>query len=199
MSCNPRGKLSRFVALVLFLAASLSIQAQNTNVCAIAGTVTDSTGAVLPDAQITVTNEGTHQVSTSTTTSRGSYSVENLSGGDYTVAVTKTGFQHLSVTGLHLDPGQRRGQDIQLSVGSVDARITVEAEAIGVQTESAESGGTISAKEVSNLMLNGRNFQQLATLVPGVSSVLGANSQINSGYLGQTDLIIGGASSEETT
>jgi hypothetical protein len=199
---NCQSHRNQFLALFLFLifvATGLSLHAQNTTVGAIAGTVTDPTGAVLPDAQITVTNEGTHQVSTSTTTSRGSYSVENLSGGDYTVAVTKAGFQHLSVTGLHLDPGQRRGQDIQLSVGSVDARITVEAESIGVQTESAESGGTISAKEVSNLMLNGRNFQQLATLVPGVSSVLGTNAQINSGYLGQTDLIIGGASSEETT
>jgi TonB-dependent Receptor Plug Domain len=68
-----------------------------------------------------------------------------------------------------------------------------------VQTESPESGGTISAKEVANLMLNGRNFQQLATLVPGVSSTNGANQQVNAGYLGQTSLIVGGASSEETT
>ena len=77
--------------------------------------------------------------------------------------------------------------------------MTVQADTLAVQTESAESGGTISAKEVSNLMLNGRNFQQLATLVPGVSSVNGTNQQVNAGYLGQTDLIIGGASSEETT
>src|SRR5205085_7144622 len=98
-----------------------------------------------------------------------------------------------------LDPGQRRGQDIRLGLGSVESKVTVEADTVAVQTESAESGGTISAKEVSNLMLNGRNFQQLATLVPGVSSVVGANSQVNAGYLGQTDLIIGGASSEETT
>ena len=72
---------------------------------------------------------------------------------------------------MHLDPGQRRGQDIRLTVGSATAIVTVQADTLAVQTESAESGGTISAKEVSNLMLNGRNFQQLATLVPGVSSV----------------------------
>jgi len=57
----------------------------------------------------------------------------------------------------------------------------------------------ISAKEVANLMINGRNFQQLATIVPGVSITTGANSQVNAGYLGQTSLIVGGTSSEETT
>ncbi|WP_162537366.1 TonB-dependent receptor [Granulicella sp. WH15] len=183
----------------MFLFSCVSLQAQNTNAGAIAGTVTDSTGAVVPGAQVTVTNQNTHQASTATSTGSGSYAVQNLSDGEYTVSVSKSGFQQTSVTDIHLDPGQRRGQDIKLSVGAVDSKITVQADTLAVQTESAESGGTISAKEVSNLMLNGRNFQQLATLVPGVSSVNGTNQQVNAGYLGQTDLIIGGASSEETT
>jgi len=187
------------VALVLFLAVGFSVHAQNTTAGAIAGTVTDSTGALVPDAKISITNQATQQVSTATSTGNGAYSVENLPDGDYTVAVSKSGFKQTSVTGIHLNPGQRRGQDVRLAVGSVDAKVTVEADVIAVQTESSESGGTISAKEVSNLMLNGRNFQQLATLVPGVSSTNGANSQVNAGYLGQTSLIVGGASSEETT
>jgi len=189
-----------YLASVLFLAfAAFTVHAQTTTAGAIAGTVTDSTGAVLPNVQLTITNQGTHQVSTATTTSRGSYSVENLPGGDYTITTSLAGFQESSVSGVHIDPGQRRGQDIKLTIGNVNTKVDVQADAIAVQTESAESGGTISAKEVANLMLNGRNFQQLATIVPGVSSTNGANGQVNSGYLGQTSLIVGGASSEETT
>lgn len=190
---------TRFVALLFLGILSLTAHAQTTTVGAIVGTVTDPTGAVLPNVQITVTNQGTHRISTTTTTNRGSYSVEDLPDGDYTVAASSTGFRQYNVTDLHLDPGQRRGQDIKLTVGNVDTKVDVRADTIGVQTESAESGGTISAKEVANLMINGRNFQQLATIVPGVSITTGANSQVNAGYLGQTSLIVGGTSSEETT
>jgi hypothetical protein len=199
MSCQLRRNLFRFVALVLFLAPGLALHAQNTVAGAIAGTVSDSTGATLANAEITVTNQDTHQVSTAMTSGKGSYSVENLPDGNYTLTVSVAGFKQSTVTDIHLDPGQRRGQDIKLAVGSVDVKVTVQADQLAVQTESAESGGTISAKEVANLMLNGRNFQQLATLVPGVSSTNGANQQVNAGYLGQTSLIVGGASSEETT
>ena len=200
MNCpSHRIHLLLLVFVLSYFATDFSLHAQNTTAGAIAGTVTDSTGAVVQGAQITVTNQDTQQVSTATTSGTGSYSVENLPDGNYTVAISKSGFKQISVTGIHLNPGQRRGQDVKLTVGSVEAKVTVEADIIAVQTESAESGGTISAKQVSNLMLNGRNFQQLATLVPGVSSTNGANQQVNAGYLGQTSLIVGGASSEETT
>jgi hypothetical protein len=187
------------ILLLLTLLCPFSLVAQNTTAGALAGTVTDITGAVVPNAQITVTNQGTKQISTATSTAKGTYSVENLPGGDYTVTTILTGFQQSDITNLHLDPGQRRGQDIKLTVGNVDTKMTVEANTVAVQTESAESGGTISAKEVANLMLNGRNFQQLATLVPGVSSIKGSNSQVDEGYLGQTNLIVGGSSVEQTT
>ena len=199
MKRNLFSHLTQFAVLVTLAAATLTIDAQTTTIGAIAGTVSDPTGALLPDVKITVTNQDTHQVATTTTTSKGSYTVENLPGGDYTVSATSQGFRQFNITDLHLDPGQRRGQDIKLTVGSVDTKVDVEANTIGVQTESAESAGTISAKEVSNLMINGRNFQQLATIVPGVTITTGANAQVNSGYLGQTSLIVGGTSSEETT
>ena len=187
------------VSVVLLLASTSKTLAQNTTAGSMAGTITDSTGAAVPNATVTVTNLQTKSAFTATTTSTGYYTVENLPNGDYTLAVSAGGFSPVNVANIHLDPGQRRGQNVSLKVGAVSARVDVEADTVSVQTESAESGGTISAKEVSNLMLNGRNFQQLATLVPGVSSVNGANQQVNSGYLGQTDLIVGGASSEETT
>jgi hypothetical protein len=191
--------LLHFAALLFLLCAAVLLPAQNTTAGALTGTITDSTGALVPGAKVTVTNQGTHQAASATSTEKGSYDVENLPDGDYTISVALPGFQQASVANVHLDPGQRRGQDVKLTLGNVDTKVTVQADTIAVQTESAESGGTISAKEVANLMLNGRNFQQLATLVPGVSSTNGSNQEVNSGYLGQTFLIVGGQSSEETT
>lgn len=197
MSHSFRLHLIRAAAVV---ALSCTIAtAQNINAGAITGTVTDTTGALLPKATVTVTNQSTRDTRTTISTDKGFYTIENLPGGDYTLSASLNGFQQSTISDLHLDPGQRRGQDIRLTVGSVATKIQVNADTIAVQTESAESGSTISAKEVANLMLNGRNFQQLATLVPGVSSTNGANQQVNAGYLGQTSLIVGGASSEETT
>ena len=144
--------------LVVIAFPGLAANAQNTTAGSLAGTILDASGAALPGAKVLVTNQGTKEAHTAVTTSTGFYSVENLADGDYTLSVTATGFKQSNVTDIHLDPGQRRGQDVKLSVGSVEAKVDVEASAIAVQTESAESGGTISAKEVANLMLNGRNF-----------------------------------------
>src|SRR5581483_8178412 len=171
----------------------------NTSAGALSGSVKDTSGSLVPGAQVTVTNQQTHVARSATASHSGFYIVDNLPDGDYSLAVTASGFASSAINDIHLDPGQRRSQDVTLKPGSVDTKVTVEADTLAVQTESSENAGTISAKEVSNLMLNGRNFQQLATLVPGVSSVEGTNSQVNAGYLGQTDLIVGGASSEETT
>lgn len=196
---NRFSRTLRWLTLASFLLPFAHASAQNTTAGAISGTITDTTGALLSNVQITVTNQGTRQVSTATTSSKGFYSVENLGSGNYTVTATLTGFKQISLKNLHLDPGHRRGQDFQLVIGNVDTSVDVQADTVAVQTESAESGGTISAKEVANLMLNGRNFQQLATLVPGVSSIKGSNSQVDEGYLGQTNLIVGGSSIEQTT
>lgn len=187
------------LGLCVALCAADPLMAQNTTAGSITGAVTDPTGAAVPGASVIVTSQNTGNVHTVASTSSGFYTVENLPDGNYTLTISAPGFTTQSIANLHLDPGQRRGQNVALTVGGVQSKVEVQANALAVQTESAESGGTISAKEVANLMLNGRNFQQLATLVPGVSSVNGANGQVNAGYLGQTDLIVGGASSEETT
>ena len=138
-------------------------------------------------------------MATTSTSSRGAYSVEDLPDGDYTITITKTGFQQTSVTNVHLDPGQRRGQDVKLALGSVNSKVTVEADALAVQTESSEVGGTITAKEVQNLMVNGRNFSQLTSVLPGVSNTLGANGNYQSGQGAITSTVIVGGSSDEET
>lgn len=189
-------------AVIGMMGAVTSIHAQNTTSCAITGTVTDTTGAVLPGVEVRVTNQATGVSSVEKTNGEGYYTAEPLAPGDYSIATRKDGFKSVLVRDIHLDPGQRRGADLKLEVGAVSATVAVEADAVAVQTESAELGGTISEKEVANLMLNGRNFQTLALIVPGVSAASGANALPNygeGGYLGQTEIVVGGTSIEKTT
>jgi len=195
-------KLLQLGVAMSVLCGAAWLRAQNATSCSITGTVTDATGAVVPDVQITVTNQATGITQAAKTNNAGYYSADALLAGDYTVSTKRTGFKSRIVKDIHLDPGQRRGTDIKLDVGEAAATITVEADAVVVQTESAELGGTVSSKEVSNLMLNGRNFQTLALIVPGVSAASGANALPNygeGGYLGQTEIIVGGTSIEKTS
>lgn len=191
----------RLGVAVLLLSIAAWVHGQNTTSCAIAGTVTDASGAVVPGVQVTVANQATGVSTTKTTNGSGYYTAESLAPGDYTITTHMAGFKSQVVKDIHLDPGQRRGTDLKLAVGDVSSTVQVEADAVAVQTESAELGGTVNAKEVSNLMLNGRNFQTLALIVPGVSAASGANSLPNygeGGYLGQTEIIVGGTSIEKT-
>ena len=202
MSLNRRMNILQLGVALSLLCVTAWVHAQDVTSCAIAGTVTDSTGAVVPGVEVTVTNQATGLLETETTNSAGYYTAESLAPGDYSVSMKKTGFKNVVVRDIHLDPGQRRGEDVKLEVGEAAATVTVEAEAVAVQSESAELGGTVSEKEVANLMLNGRNFQTLALIVPGVSSASGANALPNygeGGYLGQTEIVVGGTSIEKTT
>lgn len=202
MNLKHNRDILRVVVAVLLFSAEVLIQAQNTTSCAITGTVTDSSGAVVPGVEVTVTNQATNVTVKQTSNGSGYYTAEALAPGDYTVSTKKQGFKSTVLKNIHLDPGQRRGTDLKLAVGEVSATVEVEADAVAVQTESSELGGTVSEKEVANLMLNGRNFQTLALIVPGVSAASGANALPNygeGGYLGQTEIVVGGTSIEKTT
>lgn len=195
-------KMLRYGMALCLLGTAAWLWAQNTTSCAISGTVMDTTGAVVSGVAVTVTNQATGLVVKATSNGAGYYTAESLAPGDYTIATKKTGFKSEVVHDIHLDPGQRRGADLKLDVGATEVTVTVEADAVAVQTESADLSGTVSQKEVANLMLNGRNFQSLAMIVPGVSSANGANQLANyggGGYLGQTAIIVGGTSVEKTT
>ena len=202
MNLGQTRNILRLGVAVALLSVATWVHAQNTTSCAIAGTITDSTKAVIPGVKVTVTNQATGLTHTATTNGDGYYTEESLAAGDYSLSTKKDGFTSQVIKGIHLDPGQRRGVDMRLAVGEVATTVTVEADAVGVQTESAELGGTVSSKEVANLMLNGRNFQTLALIVPGVSAASGANALPNygeGGYLGQTEIIVGGTSIEKTS
>lgn len=189
-------QLAALFSLLCVASPFLNAQASASS---ISGTVTDAMGAAIAGATITITNEATGVSHVETTDNSGFYSAEGLSVGQYRIDVAKPGFSENVTNGIQIDPGQRRANNVRLEVGSATSEIKVNANAVQVNTESSESGGTISSKQIDNLMLNGRNFQTLAIAIPGVSSTNAANALGGGGLEGGTTLIVNGSSVEYTT
>ena len=158
------------VSLLLCLSASLWAQTSGS----ITGTIHDSTGAVIPNAQVIVSDATKGIARTSTTNGQGEYLAAGLGQGSYDVTVTADGFKKYQAKGVVLDVAQKARVDVTLEVGAVGAEIIVEGTTVAqVETQSSDLTGTVSGKEISQLQLNGRNFTQLVTLVPGVSNQTG--------------------------
>jgi hypothetical protein len=145
--------------------------AQDVTSGAILGSVTDPSGAAIPDAEVTITNMATQATRVLRTDSTGSFDVEGLpaSGTIYNVTVQKEGFQTFVSTGVKLDTGMRIPVNAQLKIGAASTEITVAAFANQVQTESGAVGGVIGSTQIQELQLNGRNFLSLQMLTPGVN------------------------------
>ena len=193
-------KARHIAVIIALLAGSGALYAQVAPTESITGVVTDKAGAVVPGAAVLVTNQATGVSRTLTTDSSGFYSAESLSVGSYTVAISKPGFESNVTKGIGLNPGQRRANNIVLQIGNVNAQVTVSANKVAVNTETSESSGTLDAKQINNLMLNGRNFQSLAIAIPGVANESYADQMYGGGAAGSgTTLIVNGASVEYTT
>src|ERR1700761_4490250 len=139
----------------------------------LAGIVTDTSGAVIPNATVNVTENATKAVHTAQSDASGNYVVTTLPAGTYTVSVTSAGFETYLAKNVVLNVAQSRGFNIQLKAGAASTTVTVEAAAVTVDTESAAQAGTLTAQQITGLELAGRNFQQLVTLQPGVVSQMG--------------------------
>jgi hypothetical protein len=186
---------SCFVALLVLLLWTSTLLGQ-ASLGAISGTVKDPSGGVIPDAAVIVTNQSTGITTTRTSNADGFYSVEGLPVGQYKVDVKKDGFKESILQGIQIDPGQRRENDVLLSIGSATTQVTVTADQLQVNTETSENGGTVNSKQIANLMMNGRDYQTLAVAIPGVSSAIGADSQTASNT---NQLIVNGSGVEATT
>src|SRR5712691_2785538 len=155
------------LTVVLVLLALPSI-AQNIS-ATIRGTVTDSTGAVVPGANVTVKSEGTGFTRSTLTNAAGIYSFPELPLGTYAVEVALTGFKSSQIRGVVLNVADVRAVDVRLETGNLTENVTVEVPAVAVKTIGGEVAGLVTGEQVRELPLNGRNFLQLATLMPGVS------------------------------
>jgi hypothetical protein len=133
----------------------------------IVGTVADPRGAVVAGAKVSVTNMGTGESRTVTTTSSGDYSVPNLAVGVYSLGVEQSGFKRAVADNIKVDVQQTSRIDFTLQVGGTNEQVTVTGAVPLLQTQDAQIGALIENKRVEELPLNGRNFTQLALLVPG--------------------------------
>ncbi len=136
----------------------------------ITGEIKDRAGALVPQAKVIATEVRTNQVFTSVTGAGGAYTLTNLRPGLYSLAVEVSGFKRYVREGLQLTTGERIRLDVELTAGSIDENITVEADAPLLRTESGSLGQVIPNRRITDLPLNGRNFFSLITLAPGVAA-----------------------------
>ena len=194
---NPKS----LALLVVTLCAAFSIPTVHAQVAAagaIVGTVTDPTGAVVPEAEITATSIGTQVKRTTTSNSQGFYDIESLLAASYNVTIKKVGFQTYVAENVKIDAGARVQLNASLAVGTEATQISVQGEALGVETASSESGGVIGSKQIENFALNGRNFTMLAILVPGVNSTTGAGEMGGGGLTTSASISVNGVGREFT-
>jgi len=162
--------LRTLLPLLILLAPTLFAQGTGS----ITGTVRDNTGAVVVKAEVTLTNTGTQTPLKTTTNADGEYLFAAIPPGNYDLAVSAVGFNTYDAKGIVLTVSQRARVDATLGVGEVKTTVTVEAAAVTqVETESSEVSGVVTGKEVSGMVLNGRNYTQLISLTPGVSNQTG--------------------------
>ena len=156
--------------LFVLLAHTLTSQAQ-VSTASINGTVHDSSGAVMPGAEIVLHNVATGISSTSSTNNSGEYVIANIAPGAYTLRVSKTGFQSAQQSQFELVVNQTQTFDFTLSPGTAEQTVTVAAVAPTIEGSTAELGTVVETANVNALPLNGRNFTQLLALTPGASPV----------------------------
>ena len=158
--------LSRTVSLIaVAFIATVALFAQS-NTGSITGIVTDQSGAVVPNATVTATNQGTNEKRTVQADAEGRYEVPSLSTGVYTIEATGTGFAPTAVKDLRLAVGEKARADIALSVTGVAATVEV-INQTRVDTETPTIGDTVTTERIQDNPVNGRDFTQLLATVPG--------------------------------
>ncbi len=168
--CQSRSSLLwlAITALLFVLAPQAWCQDNAT----ITGTVNDVSGALVPNAELSLTNPATNQTRQVTSNSAGAFRFANVGIGTYTLSVTAQGFQKYSKTGIVVNVAQTLEENISLTVGNQTQTVMVAADALQVQTETSEVSNLISGQQVEQLATNGRNITSLAALGLGVSNNL---------------------------
>src|SRR5258706_8662383 len=205
MGCVRICKSALLLSLAAILLSFSSAANAQTFRGTILGSVTDSSGAAIAGAAVAVKNVNTGLSRTVSTSEDGTYSVPELPIGTYTVTVEKAGFKQGVVTGLQVEVSSQLRADVALQTGEVSQRIEVTGDELPqVESTSNVLGGIVESKVVTNLPINGRDYQKLIFLVPGVAgspdqitdspgsygtfSVNGARGRSNNFLLDGTDM-----------
>jgi hypothetical protein len=169
LACHDWNKTGWTACLTLTLLLLLAPTAHAQYRTSIQGVVTDPTGAVIPGATLTLTDNGTNEKQVRTSDGKGIYNFNALPADTFTLIVTKTGFQRKELDQLQLIPEQANGIDIILAVGSAEQTVTVNASTEpAIDTQTADNGRTISENEVQHMPTYERDVTSLIQLAPGV-------------------------------
>jgi hypothetical protein len=196
--------LFTFIALAFCLCLSGLVIAQEIT-GTLNGTVRDASGAVVPGATVTITDPSKDNVAvrTLTTGDDGDFSAPNLQVSVYSITVEAPNFKKTVKTDVKLDVGQRRAVDFALEAGSINEIVTVEADQVAVELTTPTAATTISGNQVRELSVNNRNFVQLVTLAPGVSSNLADQVYVGTtnpeGQANTVQISVNGARSSQNT
>jgi hypothetical protein len=190
-----------FKPIVLAVAAAFCLFAQNPT-ATLVGTVGDASGAVVPDAKLEVRNVNTNESRKVSTDIRGVFTAPNLSPGPYEVTISKAGFRTVRETGLVLQMEQVARMEFRLEVSELSQSVEVTAAAAPlINTENGTQGQVITADEIGQMPLNGRDFSDLAVLVPGVTPNVtagqGSEFAINGARADNTNFFIDGFSDRD--
>jgi hypothetical protein len=175
---NLKSRVSAWASFVMLFILScsfipVSLQAQ-VGSADILGTVTDTTGAVVIGAKVTVKNLGTAATRVATTSDKGEYIFTTMPNGSYSLTVESQGFKSYSIASFQLSTGDRARYDAALTTGATTETVEVTATAAVMQTDSSEVSSTLQDKMVQDLPLNSRNFSSALTVQAGMS--MGSNS-----------------------
>jgi len=174
---RSQSTLSSAVALCVLLGVAGSASAQEPT-GSISGTITDSSGAVVPNVNVTITNKATGAARTETANTEGVYSAPSLLPAQYEVRVEQTGFRTV-VAAAQVIAGSTTTVDLSITPGAPSEVVTVEATAVPIDYDSHTVQGVIQRQTIEDLPLNGRSALQLASLEPGVTQVPGSTAQFN--------------------
>jgi hypothetical protein len=164
---RPDGKLLQFF-LTLALLSCFGTVARADTVGGISGTVTDQSGAVIPDTPITALNLDTTVLQTTKTNTNGFYNFSALPVGRYEIEILRDGFKPYKHTGLVIDVNSQLRADVVLSMGGQSEEVVVSDTAVNVETQSSQMGQVVTGSEIVSVALNGRSFTDLLSLQPGI-------------------------------
>jgi hypothetical protein len=161
--------LVAFLAVFMGSLGTPAIRAQS-DLASVSGVITDPSGAVVPKARVTLTNEATGATRSVTSSASGFYTAPALSPGRYTITVEAPGFQKLTRVGNNVDPSLPNTDNLTLALGEVSQAVQVTAQQETLETDSATLGRVITSNQIENLPLNGRNPIYAALTKAGITS-----------------------------
>lgn len=197
MKCSFRWRSA--ILAITFSAASLSAIAADVN-GRIKGVIADAAGAVIPNAAVTATNLATNIKFTTVSQANGSYAFQQLPVGTYSISVAASGFRSFSASGITINIDQEYVETVKLEVGSASDVISVEADAVQVNSTDMQLNNIVGADQIVSYPLVGRNFTQLELILPGVQSPsdrFGGNYSVNGSESQQSSYLIDGADTND--